>query len=90
MKNITDRIKHWPSTLLGLALFGLVAWLHFSGRVLISEWEEFITGAETLIALVAARYVLFKPKGFAAPPDEEPAPPTTPFPNPTTPRPPKK
>lgn len=85
-----ERIKHWPSTLLGLALFGLVAWLHFSGRVLISEWEEFITGAEALLVLIGTRYLLMKPKaqGMTAPPDEEPVePPTTPFPNPTTPRP---
>ena len=96
MKTLFERIGHLPTTLPALALIGLVAWLHFSDRVLVTEWQEFLTGLEALIALVAARLLVMKgtPKGMSVPttpPDEEPTdPPATPFPNPSTPRPPKK
>lgn len=94
MKDLFNRLTSWRSTAVAVVLFAGVAALHFSGRVLVTEWVDFLTGFELLVGIIATRYLLMidAPQGFAAPPEEEEPtdPPTTPLPNPSTPRPPKK
>ena len=93
MKDLINRLTSWRTTLAALVLFAVVAWLHFSELILVTEWVDFLTGFEVLLGIVATRLLLMKdkPQGFAPPAEEEPTDlPTTPFPNPSTPRPPKK
>lgn len=93
MKQLIDRIKHLPTTALGLLLIALAA-LHFSEVVTIQEVSEFAREIDALLIVLGIGGLAAKNWPFAAtssattPPDEDP--PATPFPNPTTPRPPKK
>ena len=95
MKTLFERIGHLPTTALGL-LFIAIAGLHFSGIVTIQEMGEFAHGLDALLVILGIGGIAAKSwPGMSEPstqPDqEEPVdPPTTPFPNPTTPRPPKK
>ena len=97
MKTLFERIGHLPTTALGLLLIA-IAGLHFSGIVTVQELGEFAHGLDALLVILGIGGIAAKswPKfrvesdqlSDDEPSDEEP--PTTPFPNPTTPRPPKK
>lgn len=95
MKTLFERIGHLPTTAAGLALIA-IAGLHFSGIVTVQELGDFAHGLDALLVLLGIGGIAAKswPKlGVSAPPDEEPSDedtPATPFPNPSTPRPPKK
>lgn len=95
MKTLFERIGHLPTTALGLLLIA-IAGLHFSGIVTVQELGDFAHGLDALLVLLGIGGIAAKSwptLGMSAPPDEEPGdeePPATPFPNPSTPRPPKK
>lgn len=97
MKTLFERIGHLPTTALGL-LFIAVAGLHFSGLVTVQELGDFAHGLDALLVLLGIGGIAAKswPQFRAEsdePTDDQPndeESPTTPLPNPNTPRPPKK
>jgi hypothetical protein len=93
MKQIIERIKHLPTTALGLLLIALAV-LHFSKIVTIQEVSDFAREIDALLIVLGIGGLAAKNWPFTAtssattPPDEEP--PATPLPDPKAPRPPEK
>ena len=94
MKNLIQRIGHLPTTAVGL-IFITIAVLHFTGIVTVQELGDFAHGLDALLVLLGIGGIAAKSwpqfRSEEEPGDEDPSDPgSTPLPNPSTPRPPRK